>query len=332
MKRAIYFFFAMCALLSSGAPFGLAAADDAGEATIPAMPPEPADAPGRETEMPPAIIALYPSDVTETDEGGARTIAKTYELRPDEDPAGIPREPLERDGWRYSLTDITRRETTNTEMREHAETVTLDTDTKEPEKILALLAPATEYKAEDGFAGLLPLDVSSIKVEEAGRRTSRYTMNVTREYPHLSSNDMGFVPKTVEEKGTTYTLTDVDWRAGSMETVDCDALPAYYTAYATYTATGTSTKVTGYTVTAVYRGTLARLTRGSTRYTAYFLGEEMRTEPESGELTTTERTAAAARSDIAWFVLPPILGAAVGTGLYFRHLRKVGNKGGTQIR
>jgi cobalamin biosynthesis Mg chelatase CobN len=87
-------------------------------------------------------------------------------------------------------------------------------------------------------------------------------------------------------------LESVDWSAGNYVTVDYDTTPEYYTAVATYNATGTSTKVTGYMTTAEYTGTLAKLARGKTVYTAYFEGEEIRTpleliapeaQPESSE-------------------------------------------------
>jgi hypothetical protein len=105
------------------------------------------------------------------------------------------------------------------------------------------------------------------------------------------------VPKTVTENGKTYTLAGVEWKAGNYETIDYEQLPEYYTAVAAYTATGTSTKVTGYVVTAVYNGTLAKLAQGKTVYTAYFTGEEIRTPLEMTELsklteaTTSEPTA-----------------------------------------
>jgi hypothetical protein len=41
--------------------------------------------------------------------------------------------------------------------------------------------------------------------------------------------------------------------------------------------------VTGYTTTAIYTGTLAKLTQGRTIYTAYFEGEEIRTPLEMTE-------------------------------------------------
>jgi hypothetical protein len=153
-----------------------------------------------------------------------------------------------------------------------------------------------EYTSVDGFVGILTLDVASIKVETAGTKTSSYTTTITREYPHLSSNDSSLVPKTVEEKGKTYTLAGVDWRVGNTVTVDYDTQPEYYTAVASYTATGTSTTVTGYVTTAVYNGALAKLSQGRTVYTAYFEGKEIRNplemiEPSPAESATAELVA-----------------------------------------
>jgi cobalamin biosynthesis Mg chelatase CobN len=102
----------------------------------------------------------------------------------------------------------------------------------------------------------------------------------------------------------------VDWSAGNYVTVDYDTTPEYYTAVATYNATGTSTKVTGYVTTAEYTGTLAKLARGKTGYTAYFEGEEIRTpleliapeaQPESSELSgePAEQTASAEPAESA---------------------------------
>lgn len=311
---------------------------------IPEQTPKPAEEP---TES--AFIKVYPSDVTELRDGGTWEIIKTYELNAYEKPEDIPRGSFERSAgasgakWRFTLTDIIRKETANAETREHTETVTLNTDTKELEKILPLLAPTMEYKAEDGFVGILSLDVASIKVETAGTKTSSYTMSVTREYPRLSSNDTSLIPKTVEDKGKTYTLAGVDWRAGNTVTVDYDALPEYYTAIATYTATGTSTKVTGYITTAVYTGALAKLSQGKTVYTAYFLGEEIRTPLEmvtpeaaiepSDEAETTDETATPAEAPQdnsenknsgsgVLLVIIPVLAALAGGAYYIFRKRK----------
>jgi len=106
-------------------------------------------------------------------------------------------------------------------------------------------------------------------------------MSVTRQYPHLSSNDTGLIPKTVEDRGKTYTLASIDWQAQRVENVDYTDLPTSYTAVATYTATGSSTRATGYITSAVYSGTIVRPTQGKTTYTAYFIGEEIVAPPET---------------------------------------------------
>jgi hypothetical protein len=287
MKKLIFVISAVCALLSVGTVTAFAA--DAPEqpkknVTITVVIPEPKDEPAPQATdapaTPPKISNIYPSDVAETRDSGVWGIVKTYELGANENPADIPREDFERNGRLFKLTDIIRTETANAETREHTETVTLNTDTKDLEKIMPQLSQAMEFKAEDGFVGILNLDVASIKVETAGTKTTSHTLSVTREYPRLSANDTELVPKTVTDKGKTYTLAGVEWRAGNYSTVDYERIPDYYTAFATYTAAGSSTKITGYVTTAEYGGTLARMAQGKTVYTAYFLGEEIITPLE----------------------------------------------------
>lgn len=239
----------------------------------------------------PAIPKLYPTDVSETEENGVRRIVKTYELGAADDPADIPRESFERDGWVYSLTDITKKETAAANTREHTEVVTVNTDTKDMEAILPLLAQMKEYKTGDGYFGVLTLDVSGITVETAGTKKSSYTASIKREYPHLSANDTSLIPKTVTEGSRTYTLASVDWTAQTADTVDYDRVPVSYTAVATYTAPASKTVITGYITTAKYKGTVSKLNQGVTVYTAYFTGSEI--VPERIPLEFIEQTVTA---------------------------------------
>ncbi|GHU36001.1 hypothetical protein FACS1894105_05650 [Clostridia bacterium] len=249
--------------------------------------PEMTDVPMPQTSAP-AVVTMYPVRVSETFDNGVRQIIKTYELSANEKPKDIPREDFEQSSWKYTLTDIVMKETAKTETRRHIETVTLNTDTNEPEKIITLLGSTKEYKSADNFAGILTLDVTGIKTVAAGTKTTSYEMKVTREYPHLSANDSSLVPKTVTDNGKTYTLAGIDWKAGNYITVDYEQVPEYYTANAVYTATVTSTKVTGYITTAEYCGTIAKISQGKTIYTAYFTGEEIRTPLATEALTPAE--------------------------------------------
>jgi hypothetical protein len=223
----------------------------------------------------PLAFTVYPARVEEKRENGGRQIIKTYELDARENPNNIPREGFIRDGWEYELADITKSETATADAAEHTETVELNTDTKDMEAIIQQLQPQIEYTSEDGYAGFLSLNIASIKVEQAGTKTNSYTLTAKREYPHLSSNDTSLIPKTIEDGGKTYTLAGVDWKAGNTVTVDYEAMPEYYTAYANYTATGSKTVVTGYITTAEYVGTISKIGQGKTVYTACFLGKEI---------------------------------------------------------
>jgi hypothetical protein len=234
------------------------------------------------------VKILYPIDVTETFDGDRRTIMKTYEIGESENPDDIPRESFIRDGYTYTLTDITKTAIADAESQEHIETVEINSTSKSLSEILKLLDETMDYTA-DGFSGVLTLDVSSIKIIDTAKTSSSYTQTLTREYPNLSGNDTSFIPKTVTENGAIYTLAGVDWKTQTMG--DVENYHVTYTGTAKYTRTATSTKVTGYTVSAEYKGIIAKL-NNSLIYTAYFSGTVIVTPLEMIELETVTVTTA----------------------------------------
>ena len=276
MKRLIPLLFTVCILLFAYPTIALAA--DATPTTP--LAPYPEDmtedaVPDVTADMGGDTAELYPTDVRTAIEDGWRQIVKTYELSADVSPGAIPRDSFDRDGWHYELTDITAAGTAVTDTRDHVESVSVNTSTNDTSAILGQLASTMEYTSEDGYIGVLTLNVASINVEQAGTKTSSYTVSATREYPRLSACDTSLVPKTITDNGKTLTLADVEWRAGNLVTVDYEELPEYYTAVATYTGTGSKTVVTGYVTTAEYTGTVEKTTPGKTVYTAIFYGSEI---------------------------------------------------------
>ena len=214
--------------------------------------------------------ALYPVEVLEYTAGDLDElrISKTYELSPLDDPAQIPTEDFERSGLRYTLLDIIKEDQTETDSKYYTETVTLDSDSKDMEKIMPLLAATCEATTEDGYTGVLTLDTASIQVEVSGYGTSTRNVSATRSYPNLSEADVSLVPKSIQDSGRTLTLADVDWQEAG----------GFYNATATYTGTATSQYATGYTVTADYAGEVTKTTSGIVRYTAVFgMAEEQET-------------------------------------------------------
>lgn len=223
---------------------------------------------------------LYPINIWENEENGRIEIIKTYELTEKDKPENIPRDSFIRNGVQFEFTDIIKHNNSSMEKKEQTETVTLNSDTQNVDAIIELLAPTLEYKSEDGYIGILELDISSIKTEQSGTKKSNYTVNATREYPHLSSNDASLVPQTINDNGRTLTLTDVNWKTENTEAVDYNQLPVSYRAIATYSATASKTVVTGYTTTAVYKGGISKTVTGNDIYTAHFIGTIPEPEPE----------------------------------------------------
>jgi hypothetical protein len=285
--------------------------------------PQPASETARET-TPPAVTVpspsipedtaepppLYPADVQTLIDGDTRQIVKTYIPAPGQSPENIPRDSFERDGWRYSLTDITEKRVTGADVKAHTETVTINTNTKVLNTIIAQLAPTLDYQSEDGYIGLLTLDLSTVKCEEAGTKTSSYTVTATREYPHLSGSDLSLIPKTINENGRTLNLEDVSWEAQNTVNVDYDELPSSYRAIAKYTASASRTVVTGYVTTADYVGEIAKAVTGDTVYTAYFEGKEIDPKPTATPTATPGNAQTPDSPDGALPILPIAIGLA----------------------
>ena len=99
MKRAVLILAVAAVLLTFAAVPALAASGDSSGTVIQVVVPDTAT---------PAAPKFYPTNVTETyTPNGSRMIIKTYELGYDEAPGDIPRDSFDREGWRYTLTDIT---------------------------------------------------------------------------------------------------------------------------------------------------------------------------------------------------------------------------------
>lgn len=261
----------------------------------------------------PSQAALYPAEVTETAEGDCRRLEKVYFLTVADDPANIPTGDFDREGWHYTLLDVTRQDNSETDTKDYAETVTLDSGSKEMDTILPLLAATMEVTTEDGYTGLLTLDTASIQVEAAGYSTSTRTVSATRSYPNLSDADTAFVPKTIEDNGRTLTLADVQWQEAG----------GFYHATASYTGTVSSKYATGYTVTADYAGEVTKTITGATVYTAIFSGTPLEIAADGIEAPDTEMPAAASSgTGMKWLLLLPVGAAAAGLAVGSKFLLK----------
>ncbi len=255
------------------------------EVTPEALPIEPAPpSPVEENE-------LFPADVKTVYEGNRRQIIKTYTLADGEKPADIPRDSFTSDGWLFELSDVTKSETGGTNARPHVETVDLETETNNLDEILEQLAATLEYESEDGYSGVLTLDVASVQCEAAGYENSNYTVTVTREYEDLPANDLYYIPKTVTENGRTLALDSVDWQAQSSVNVGYSDIPDTYRAVAKYAGRATMSVATGYVTTADYTGEITKEIEGETVYTAYFTGTDAAPTSQESEQDSEQQPA-----------------------------------------
>ena len=209
----------------------------------------------------------------------AKITIKMYDLGPEDDPAGIPRSDFEQDGFHYTLTDLLKQELPANESRQHTETVSVPSQSKDMGAVLALLPQTKEFITDDGLSGVLTLKLDTVNVEVSGYGSTTRSLTATRTYPGLSDQDTQYIPKSVEDGGSTLTLQTVNWQTGG---------DGRFTAVATYTGTATSSYVKGYTVTADYIGTVSRINLNKIRYVAIFEGTPLEpVAPEEPEVTPT---------------------------------------------
>lgn len=212
----------------------------------------------------------YPASIVRSEDG--RELKKIYELGAEDNPSGIPRSDFEQAGFRYTMTDLLRQELPENESREYTDTVSLPSKSKDMEAVLDLLPREREVVTDDGLAGILTLNLESVRVEVAGYGTSTKEVSATRIYPNLANQDTQHIPKTIEEDGRVLALQTIDWQTDSAANLDGYPLGDRFTAVAVYTGTATGSYVTGYTVTADYTGTVSRIILKEVRYVAIFEG------------------------------------------------------------
>ena len=274
------------------------------------------------------VAVCYPTSITRSEDGGE--IRKIYDLSPTDDPAGIPRSDFEQDGFRYTLTDLLKQELPEYEERQHTETVSLESKSKDMASVLALLPQEREFITDDGLTGTLTLQLDTVQVEVAGYGSYTKEVQATRSYPNLAGQDTQYIPKTIEDNGRTLTLQSIDWQTDNTASTDGYALGDRFTAVATYTGSATSSYVKGYTVTADYTGTVSRIALNKTRYVAIFEGTAIVPVEPAVELPDVLE----APKQFNWaYVLVPLgvvaaAGGGVGIALFLKRRRESDESGG----
>ncbi len=281
-----------------------------------------ADAPQATQPVGASAVVCYPTAVTRSEDGAE--IRKMYDLGPTEDPAGISRSDFDQEGYHYTLVDLLKQELPENESRQHTETVSVASKSKDMATVLTLLPQTKEFITEDGLSGVLTLALDTVKVEVAGYGSATKELSAARTYPNLAGQDTSYIPKEIKDGGHTLTLQAIDWQRMGVSGEDGTEL---FTAVASYSGSTTSSYVKGYTVTADYTGTVSRIALNKTRYVAIFESEPLEPiptpEPSPDPDQQTENPVAFNWGTILLPIgIVALAGVGIGAGIFFKRRKE----------
>ena len=221
----------------------------------------------------------------------------TYNVPPGFDSGALSEEPFELDGYEYTFASANRVENYQEDKKSHTETVTVKTSRQELSAVLAELPTTREY-SDGNYSGTLTLNTSTIRTEAAGYENSSYPVSATKEYGGLDSNDLSYIPGTMNKDGVTLTLQSVDWQVEGSDLVEDMLVPSSYRAVASYSGTGYRKTPTGYVSTASYTGTVSCRVLRDITYTVTYIGTAL-PEPEAEQPGSSDTQGAATLSETA---------------------------------
>lgn len=211
-----------------------------------------------------------PNEVIKGQSGELKTIQKVYILPKTESSDIIPVEEFTEDETKYAFTELLTQDNSQEDIREHTETISIHTSSANTQTVISQFEPTMEISTEDGYAGTLEFDYTTLSVVASGYGKKSYTITENRSYPNLMDADTSLVPKTINKDGATLNLTNISWKSAASDNIDGYDLAVRYTAHATYSGTGTKTYTKGYTATAEYKGEIKKIVNDTVTYTAIF--------------------------------------------------------------
>lgn len=217
--------------------------------------------------------ADYPAEVHQYERNHKRMIEQIYELDHNQELSAETKQEFSQDGYFYTLESITKNTDFTIDKKEHHETVTVESGSKNIGDIMPLLVKTKAVTTADGYNGVLKLNESSITVEAKDYKSGSKTIQASRTYPNLLNAALAYIPKNITENGTELELVDVNWQKDSTYNPDDYAIGERYLAEAIYQGAKKYSYVTGYVVTARYSGEVMKETAQKDIYTLTFVGK-----------------------------------------------------------
>lgn len=193
----------------------------------------------------------YPSD----DTGLAQ---KVYIVETEKEIELLDRSSFTYKGKTYNYLDMTVEPQEVHDEKNMVKKVSGESDTNDKAKILATLEVNLDEVTEDGYAGELTLDASTLTttVTEYGKGSQKKT--VTKTYPGMSDGDLSLVPKTVTSGGATLQLVNCSWSEDAQYNPYDPDIGNRFTATATYSGKVGYSYAKGYAYEVNYYGTVEK--------------------------------------------------------------------------
>ena len=169
----------------------------------------------------------------------------------------------------YELRNIDRIDNFKTLIKEKETIEERVTNTDNLEKVISLFNETKDIE-EDGYAGTLTRDNSTLKVEIKDSYQEEYKVYLQKSYDNVPSNELNDIPKEIKANGTTYYLVNPVWNIAETEMVSNNEVPIKYNGTMYYEGVKTKTIVTSYLVTIKYTGTISKEVLDTTTFTAKY--------------------------------------------------------------
>ena len=159
------------------------------------------------------------------------------------------------DGIKYQLIDI----------QEQENKITISKDKEEKEQLI--VKSSDKYSAlkqfenektieDDGYTGILELQIDSLNLKINDSYIEQYKVQIQRQYNNVLENELNDVPKTIEQDGIIYYLTDPVWNVAQTQEMDGQEIPILYNGIMNYKGIKERKIIKNYIATIKYKGTL----------------------------------------------------------------------------
>ena len=214
---------------------------------------------------------------------------KIFESTEDIDFKKVIFEDFFRDNFKYVKDDINVDRITKEDIKEQTEKLEFIITKEESlynKKVLSLFQEKLPYE-KDGYYGLLTKDENSLKIEPNKTESNTtytkqvITLNETKVYYGLESNDYGLIPKTITKNGVALNLVDANFVTTNNETVANTGVGTLYNCNAVYKGSytkqtpNTTTKVIDYKATVEYKGNISKEVFEKNIITVVYKGEKL---------------------------------------------------------